>query len=110
MGALSLTRRKPRGRSGLHSTTGLQHGSHAASLHLRGTLPAPGGGPPALQARPVSIGPHFLGSITCDLSIPHSEFDPAGDSIYDRMCDVTMKRKRRVHASARVCREIGKDV
>jgi hypothetical protein len=91
MGALSLTGRKPRGRSGLHSTPGLQHGSHPAALHLRGTLSAPGGGLPPGVARPVSIGPHFLGSINGDLSIPHSGFDPAGDSIYDRMCDVTVK-------------------
>jgi hypothetical protein len=35
-------------------------------------------------ARPVSIGPHFWGSITCDRSIPHSGVRSAGDSIYDK--------------------------
>jgi len=35
-------------------------------------------------ARPVSIGPHFWGSITGDPSIPHSGVRSAGDSIYDK--------------------------
>ncbi len=42
----------------------------------------PGGAPGV--ARPVSIGPHFWGSITCDPSIPHSGVRSAGDSIYDK--------------------------
>ena len=33
---------------------------------------------------PVSIGPHFWGSITGDPSIPHSGVRSAGDSIYDK--------------------------
>jgi hypothetical protein len=60
MGALSLTRRKPRGRSGLHSTPGL-----ASTVLTRRLAPAWGLFLPARSrgwspgvARSVSIGPH----------------------------------------------------
>ena len=73
MGALSLTRRTPRGRSGLHSTPG-----SASTVRTRSRGCSPG------VARPVSIGPHFWGSITGDPSIPHSGVRSAGDPIYDK--------------------------
>ena len=81
MGALSLTRRKPRGRSGLYSTPGL---ASTVRTVPGSVFPRRRGQCSPGVARPVSIGPHFLGSITGDPSIPHSGVRSAGDSIYDK--------------------------
>ena len=58
MGALSLTRRKPRGRSGQHSTAGLEASMILTRLLCTCVGPCPhgpGGGRPALHARFPSV-------------------------------------------------------
>jgi hypothetical protein len=86
MGALSLTRRKPRGRSGLHSTPGL-----ASTVLTRRLAPAwgifartvPGVVPPALHARFPSVPTSGVRSPVIHQFLPLG-FDPRRDSIYDK--------------------------
>jgi hypothetical protein len=71
----SLTRRKPRGRSGLHSTPCLASTvltRRLAPSVVRGLARTVPGGPPALHAWFPSVPTAGGGDLTGDLSMPHS--------------------------------------